>query len=60
VATSSIFTNIHITDEASRRSLLEAIESSRDAKKEEAVLPTDVRVVNSKDEIRELAKQWKL
>jgi hypothetical protein len=58
VATSSIFNSIHITDEASCQSLLDAIESSRKAKKKEAVLPKDVKVVDSKNEVASIIKRW--
>jgi hypothetical protein len=51
MATSSIFNNIRITDDASCRSLVEAIESSEKAKKGEPAIPSNVKVLNTKEEI---------
>jgi hypothetical protein len=52
MATSSIFNNIRITNDASCRSLVEAIESSEKAKKRESVIPDNVKVLSTKEEIR--------
>jgi hypothetical protein len=57
MATSSIFNSIHITDEGSCQALLDAIESSRKAKKREPRIPDNVRVVASKEGIDKLFKR---
>jgi hypothetical protein len=56
MATSSIFNNIHIKDEASCRSLFEAIESSKAAKEKDTTIPSSVKVLTTKEEISELFK----
>jgi hypothetical protein len=56
MATSSIFSNIHIDDEASCRSLFEAIESSKAAKKKETVMPEGFKELTTREEISELFK----
>jgi hypothetical protein len=48
MATSSIFNNIRITDDASCRSLVDAIESSEKAKKGESIIPSNVKFLNTK------------
>jgi hypothetical protein len=57
MATSSIFNSIHIADEASCQALLDAIDSSRKAKKKEARIPSNVKVVVGKEDIDKLFKR---
>jgi hypothetical protein len=51
MATSSIFSNIHIKDEASCRSFLDAVESSEKAKPKQVRLPIKVKELKTKEEI---------
>jgi hypothetical protein len=57
MATSSIFRNITIDDDASCRSFLDAVESSMRAKKKELVMPKGVKVITDTEEIKKLAQQ---
>jgi hypothetical protein len=57
MATSSIFNSIRIVDEASCQSLLDAIDSSHKAKKKEARIPSNVKVVAGKEDIDKLFKR---
>jgi hypothetical protein len=57
MATSSIFHSVHITEEASCQSLLDAIDSSRKAKEERPELPNNIKVANRKEDIARLFKR---
>ncbi|MDR1796727.1 MAG: hypothetical protein LBR44_04680 [Clostridiales Family XIII bacterium] len=51
MATSSIFSNIHITDEASCRAFLDAVEASEKAAKNQVRVPIKIRELTAEEEI---------
>jgi hypothetical protein len=57
MATSSIFSNIHIKDEASCRSFLDAVESSEKAKSSRVRLPIKVKELKTKEEVSAFFKK---
>jgi len=57
MATSSIFSNIHIKDEASCRSFLDAVESSEKDKKKRVRIPVKVKELTTKEEVAAFFKK---
>jgi hypothetical protein len=57
MATSSIFNSINIADEASCQAFLDAVESSRKAKKRDTRIPSNVKVLVGKEDIDKLFKR---
>ncbi|MDR1185793.1 MAG: hypothetical protein LBK67_13520 [Coriobacteriales bacterium] len=57
MATSSIFNSIHIADEASCQVFLDAVDSSREAKKKDVRIPSNVKVIVGKEDIDKLFKR---
>jgi hypothetical protein len=56
VATSSIFSNVHIKGEASCRSFLDAVEASEKTLPDRVRIPIKVKELKTKDEIERVFK----
>jgi hypothetical protein len=56
MATSSIFSSIHIKDEASCRSLLDAMEAAEKAAENRVHRPINIKELKSKEEVKAFFK----